>query len=210
LQGFYTQTVKERLKPLLDDLQQTITATDAARKISHIVLDEFERMNEEELRVYRRQLLLGFKNSDPKYSNTIAAQLVCYALHLLKNNDETSTPLIYSIVLVICRIGTHFIFRHELFNNTPEIYTLSLLLVNQRNYALTLSGLRLCIIILDGDQNEHKYAMAYLKHDLLSARKILDAIKWLLSPYQTLQNLWKEENHKENEKEKENENDDSE
>jgi hypothetical protein len=106
--------------------------------------------------------------------------------------------------LVICRLAGHFIFRHELFNNTPEIYTLSLLLVSQRQYALTLSGLRLCTTILNGDQNEHKYAIAYLTHDGLSARKILDAIKWLLSPYLTLETLWKEE------KEKVKENDDSE
>jgi len=199
LRRFYIEDVENRLKPLFNDLQQTTTAANAARQISHIVLDDFDRMNDEELRVYKRQLILGFKFDDAKHSNTIAAQLVHYALHLLSNNDETSTPLIYSIILVICRLGTHFIFRHELFSNTPEIYTLSLLLVSQRQYALTLSGLRLCTTILKGDQNEHKYAMAYLKHDPLSARKILDAIKWLLSPYLTLKNLWKEEKEKEKE-----------
>ena len=203
LQKFYIQTVKNRLKPLLNDLQQTTTADNAARQISHIVLDNFDRMNEEELRVYYRQLMLGFKNSDAKHSNTIAAQLVHYALHLLRNNNGTSTPLIYSIILVICRLSTHLIFRHELFNNTAEIYTLSLLLVSQRQYALTLSGLQLCKTILKGDQNEHKYAMTYLTHDSLSARKILDAIKWLLSPYVTLKNLWEEE-EEEKEKDKEN------
>jgi hypothetical protein len=197
LQQFYHKITEDRLKPLLYDLQQTNTVANAARQIVNIVLNDFGRMNEEELRVYKRQLVLGFQSRDTQRSNTIAAQLVHYALQLLRENNDTSTPLIYSIVSVICTLATHFFFRHELFNNTPEIYTLSLLLVSQRQYALTLSGLRLCTTILNGDQNEHKYAIAYLKHDPLVARKILDAIKWLLSPYLKLKNLWKEEKEKE-------------
>ncbi|CAF1355238.1 unnamed protein product [Adineta steineri] len=197
LQKNYDQFIKNRLRPLFNELQQSQTAASAARQIVNIVLNEFERMNEEELRVYKRQLILGFEFYKADHSNTIASQLVHYALQLLKNNDDTSIPFIYSIVLVICKLGTHFYFRHELFNNTPEIYTLSLMLVSQRQYALTLCGLRLCITILNGDQNEHKYALAYLTHDSLAARKILDAVKWLLSPYIILKNLWKDE--KENE-----------
>jgi hypothetical protein len=198
LQKLYTKSVQNQLKPLLDNLKQTTTAAAAAaaRQISHIVLDKFARMNEEEKRVYIRQLMLGFKDTDVKHSNTITAQLVHYALDLLKNDTHTSVPFIYSIILVLCKAGTHFIFRHQLFNNTPEIYALSLLLISQRQYALTLCGLRLCATILDSDQIEHKYALAYWKHDASSARKILDAIKWLLSPYITLKNLWKEEDEK--------------
>jgi hypothetical protein len=78
---------------------------------------------------------------------------------------------------------------------------LSLSLISQRQYALTLSGLRLCLTILDGDRTEYKYAMAYLAHETSSARKILDAIHWLLSPYLTLENLWKKEEEEENETE---------
>ncbi|CAF1341549.1 unnamed protein product [Rotaria sordida] len=193
LQSRYHRVIADRLKPLLNDLQQSSTAANAARQIVHIVLDDFQCINDEELRVYKRQLILGFETHDAEHANTIAAQLVHYALQLLRNNhDDISTPLIYAIISVICTLGTHFYFRHELFNNTPEIYTLSLLLVSQRQYALTLSGLQLCKTILYGDQNEHKYAIAYLTHDPLSARKILDAIKWLLSPYQTLKKLWEE------------------
>ncbi|CAF3386954.1 unnamed protein product [Rotaria sp. Silwood1] len=198
LQNRYSRIVENRLKPLLQDLQQSSTADNAARQIVHLVLNDFERMNDEELRVYKRQLILGFRVHDAEHANTIAAQLVRYALQLLRNhNDNASIPLIYSIVSVICILGSHFYFRHELFNHTPEIYTLSLLLVSQRQYALTLSGLRLCKTILNGDQNEYKYAIAYLNHDPLTARTILDAIKWLLSPYQALKKLWKEEEEQE-------------
>jgi hypothetical protein len=197
LQRCYHQTTEDRLQPLFSALQQPASAANAARQIVQLVLNEFERMNEEELRVYKRQLMLGFNSNDSQHSNTIASQLVHYALHLLQNDSDISVPLIYSIILVICTLSGHFFFRHELFNHTPEIYTLSMLLVNQRKYALTLSGLRLCTTILNGDQNEHKYAIAYLTHDPLVARKILDAIKWLLSPYLTLKILWKEEEDKE-------------
>ncbi|CAF1231547.1 unnamed protein product [Rotaria sp. Silwood1] len=199
LQKCYHGVIGNRLKPLLNDLQQVDTAANAARKIVHLVLDELGRINDEELRAYKKQLILGLDPNDIKHANTIAAQLIHYALQLLKNPNDTLTPLIYSIVLVICMLGSHFFFRHDLFNYTPEIYSLSLLLINQRQYALTLSGLRLCSTILNGDQSEHKYAIAYLTHDPLVARKIFDAIKWLLSPYQTLKNLWTEEDEKEQE-----------
>jgi hypothetical protein len=198
LQKYYNRNVEDRLKPLLKDFQHATKAATAARHIIQLVLNDFSRINEEELRVYKRQLIVGFNSNDAKDSNTIAAKLVHYALQLLSNNDDTSIPLINSIVLVICMLGTHFFFRHELFNNTPEIYKLSLLLIGQRQYALTLSGLRLCTTILNGDQNEHKYAIAYLTHDSSVGRKILDAINWLLSPYLALKNLWKEEKEKEN------------
>ena len=206
LQWFYNRPVEDRLRALLKHLKEKTTpaAINAARQISHIVLDEFSRMNDEEKRVYKRQLMLGFNTNDAEHSNTIVAQLVHFALHLVKTDDQTLTSLIYSVVLVIRRLSIHFIFRHHLFNNTPEIFELSLLLITQRQYALTLSGLRLCAIILNGDQIEHKYALTYLKHDSSSARKILDAIKWLLSPYLELKNLWKEEED-ENDDDKENE-----
>ncbi|CAF4175149.1 unnamed protein product [Rotaria sp. Silwood2] len=198
LQKCYHRVISDRLKPLLNDLQQPDTAANAARKIVYLVLDELGRINDEELRAYKKQLILGLNPDDFKHGNTIAAQLILYALQLLKNQNDALTPFIYSIVLVICILGTHFFFRHDLFNYTPEIYKLSLLLISQRQYALTLSGLRLCSTILDGDQSEHKYAITYLTYDPLVARKILDAIKWLLSPYQTLKNLWKEEEEEDN------------
>ncbi|CAF4251448.1 unnamed protein product [Rotaria sp. Silwood2] len=192
LQKNYNRTISNRLKPLLNDLQQSDTAENAARKIVHLVLDEFDRLNDEELQVYKRQLIFGFNLSDAAYQNTIAAQLIHYVLQLLNNQNYALTPFIYSMVLAICVLGNHFIFRHDLFSHTPEIYTLSLQLITQREYALTLSGLRLCSTILNGDQIEHKYAIYYLTHDPLAARKILDAIKWLLSPYQILKNLCRE------------------
>ncbi|CAF1337053.1 unnamed protein product [Rotaria sordida] len=196
LQKSYNPTVKNRLRPLLNNLKQktTVAAAAAARQIIHLVLDEFKRMNKEEKRIYERQLTLGLEDNDVKSSNTITAQLVHYALYLLKSDNDKLMSLIYSIILVICKLGVHFIFRHELFKSTPEIYTLSLLLISTQQYALTLSGLRLCVTILNGDEIEHKYALAYSQHDTSSVRKILDAIKWLLSPYITLKNLWKKEN----------------
>jgi hypothetical protein len=194
LPKYYHQMVENRLQPLFSNLKQPTTdaATAAARQVTNIILDEFGRMNDEEKRIYKQKLMLGFQDNDVEYANTIAAQLVHYVLNLLKNDAHTSIPFIYSIILALCRLGTHFYFRHQLFNNTPEIYTLSLLLISQRQYALTLSGLRLCATILSSDRIEHKYALAYWKHDTSSVRKILDAIKWLLSPYITLKNLWKE------------------
>ncbi|CAF4610915.1 unnamed protein product, partial [Rotaria socialis] len=157
------------------------------------VLDDFKCMNDGELKAYRKLCVCGFQNHDLENGNTIAAQLVHLAVYLLKNNnDDGSIPLIYSIVLAICEIGAHFYLRHDLFNHTSEIYTLSLLLVSQRQYPLTLSGLRLCNTILQADQNEYKYVTNYLTHDALTARKILNAIIWLLSPYQTLKKIWEE------------------
>ena len=196
LQGGYFAIISKRLKPLLDELKQPDTAANAARQIVNIVLNEFERTNEEELRTYKRLLMIGFKSTDAQNSNTITAQLVLYALRLLHENNASSIPLIYSIVVSVCVLAGHFYFRHELFNNTVEIYTLSLLLISKRQYALTLAGLRLCVTILRGDQNEHKYAIAYLTHDPLAARKVLDSIKWLLSPFIALKQTWKEESEK--------------
>lgn len=198
LQKFYNGPVEDRLRPLLEQLKERTTpnAMNAARQITHIVLDEFQRMNDEEKRVYKRQLMLGFGENDVEESNTVTAQLVHLALHLLSTNDDTLMPLIYSIVRVIRRLGVHYIFRHHLFNHTPEIFQLSLLLIIRRQYPLTLAGLRLCTCILDADQIEHKYALEYLKHDPSCARKVLDAITWLLSPYIELEKLWKEERNR--------------
>ncbi|CAM4985722.1 unnamed protein product [Rotaria socialis] len=193
LKSHYHRRAKIRLEPLFHDLQQSSAAVNAARQIANIVLDDFKCMNDGELKAYRKLCVCGFQNHDLENGNTIAAQLVHLAVYLLKNNnDDGSIPLIYSIVLAICEIGAHFYLRHDLFNHTSEIYTLSLLLVSQRQYPLTLSGLRLCNTILKADQNEYKYVTNYLTHDALTARKILNAIIWLLSPYQTLKKIWEE------------------
>jgi hypothetical protein len=196
LQASYQKNGKNQLESLLNCLKRPETAANAARQVVHLLLDEFSRLNKEQRRAYKRQLLCGFEPSDPENSNTITAQLVHYALRLLQNYEETTIPFLYSIIMVICETANHYVFRHELFNHTPEIYTLSMLLVSQRHYALTLGGLHLCSKILNADQNEHKYASAYLTHDPLTARKILDAIKWLLSPYLELRKLWNEEDEK--------------
>ena len=193
LQKYYASAVKRRLSPLLTDLKQSETAIQSAREICRIVLDEFDHMNDEENRVYKRQLMLGLNNDGAKSSNTVAAQLVFCALRLLESKDESLYPLIYAIVMSVCRLSGHYIFRHELFNNTLQIYTLGLLLVTQREYSLVLCGLRLCASILDGDQIEHKYALAFAKHDSLAVRKILDAVKWILSAYIYLKDLWRKE-----------------
>ncbi|CAF2139422.1 unnamed protein product [Rotaria magnacalcarata] len=193
LKSHYHRRAKIRLEPLFHDLQQSSAAVNAARQIANIVLDDFKCMNDGELKAYRKLCVCGFQNHDLENGNTIAAQLVHLAVYLLKNNnDDGSIPLIYSIVLAICEIGAHFYLRHDLFNHTPEIYTLSLLLVSQRQYPITLSGLRLCNTILKADQNEYKYVTNYLTHDPLTARKILNAIIWLLSPNQTLKKIWEE------------------
>ena len=201
LQKSYNRPTEDRLRPLLEGLKARTTpaALDAARQICQVILDEFGRMNDAVKRVYKRQLMLGFENHDVEHSNTIVAQLVYLSLHLLEMNDDKLMPLIFSITVAIRRLSVHFIFRHQLFNNTPEIFRLSLLLTNQRQYPLTLSGLRLCATILDGDQIEHKYALTYLKHDPLTARKILDAVKWLLTPYLDLKNLWEKERNQDKE-----------
>lgn len=199
LQRSYNRPVEDRLRLLLYQLKErtTLNAMNAARQVCYIVLDEFQRMNDEEKRVYKRQLILGFGKNDVEHSNTITAQLVYLALHLLSTSDDTLIPLIYSIVRAIRRLSVHYIFRHHLFNHTPVIFQLSLLLITRRQYPLTLAGLRLCTCILDADQIEHKYALEYLKHDQSSARKVLDAIRWLLSPYLDLEKLWREERNRE-------------
>lgn len=201
LLGHYNGTIKRYLDPLLSALQQTQTAADAARQIVHIVINDFPRLNDEELRTYKRQMILGISGNGIKHGNSIVVKLIRYALYLLENKDDKLTPLLYGIVEVICILSTHFHFRHELFHYTPEVYKLSLLLVTQRQYTLTIAGLNLCATILDADLTEHKYATAYLSHDQLTARKILDAIKWLLVPYLNLIKLWREEVEKEQSKE---------
>jgi hypothetical protein len=69
------------------------------------------------------------------------------------------------------------------------------LLIKQRKYALTLSGIRLCVTIIESDQIEYKYTKAYLEHDSSAVRHILNAIKWLLSPFLTLKSAWEKENN---------------
>ncbi|CAF1402802.1 unnamed protein product, partial [Adineta steineri] len=197
LLGSYQKSRKNQLVSLVDCLKRPETAANAAHQVIYLILDEFNRLNTEQKRAYYRQLLCGFKPSDPRNTNTIAAQLVYYALRLLENYEETTIPFLYSITRAICEVTNHITFRHELFNHTPEIYTLSMLLITQRQYALTLGGLYLCSQILNADQNEHKYATAYLTRDPLTARKFLDAIKWLLLPYLELKKLWNEEEEKE-------------
>ena len=196
----YHSNIEAELGLLVSDLQQPGTSINAARAVVQLVLDKFDRMQDEESRAYKRQLILGSRATDPKNSNTVVAQLIHCALQLLQKDQDASIALLYSIVVVICVISSHFFFRHELFNNTPEIFKLSMLLICKRQYALTIGGLRLCSTILVADQNEHKYAAAYLTHDPLAARKILDAVKWLLSPYWRLITLWKEEEEEEEEK----------
>ncbi|CAF1278757.1 unnamed protein product [Rotaria sp. Silwood1] len=188
----YGENSKIPLESLVTRLKHYDTAGQAAREVIHLVVNEFTCVNKERKRAYKRQLLCGFNESDPQNSNTVAAQMIFYALRLLQNYDDATVPFLYAIIWVICKMVTHFVFRHELFNNTSEIFTLSLLLVSQQHYALVIGGLHLCSRILNADQNEHKYAGAYLKHDPLTARKILDAIKWLLSPFQQLRKLWDE------------------
>lgn len=188
----YQKNSRASLESLVTRLKHPDTASQATREIIHLALNEFTCVNKERKRAYRRQFLCGFKDSDAQNSNTIAAQMIFYALRLLQNYDDSIVPFLYAIIMAICEISTHFIFRHELFNNTPEVFKLSLSFVSQRNYALAIGGLRLCSKILKADLNEHKYAGAYLKHDPLTARKILDTIIWLLSPFQQLKTLWDE------------------
>jgi hypothetical protein len=198
----YNLIARNRLELLLRQLRQTNTAQNAVYQVIRIVLVEFEYMNDEERRVYRRQLTLGFEKDDPKNLNTIAAQLVRYAHELMNKKDNTLYSLIYALVRVICILGGHRFFCLDFFNNTPEIFTLSMSLICQRQYVLVLGGLRLCETILNGDRIQHKYANAYLKHDKDAARKIMDAIKWLLSPYQTLKIEWERQVDNEEQSEK--------
>ena len=192
LQGCYQTRVEQRLKPLLWDLQRTETAMFTARKVALIVLDEFERINEEELRAYRRQLICG--------SKTIGRELTLYAIRLIENDRIPTVAFLYSIILTICRVASHFYFRHEFFDSTPEIFKLSIALIRQRQYHLTISGLQLCSVIIRADQNEHKYSIAYLKHDSSVARKLMDAILWLFSPFLQLKNKWRNAEYIRNEK----------
>ncbi|CAF3488190.1 unnamed protein product [Rotaria socialis] len=47
LQGSYHRIISNRLEPIFNDLQNSATATNAARQIVRIVLDDFKRMNDE-------------------------------------------------------------------------------------------------------------------------------------------------------------------
>ncbi|CAF0735333.1 unnamed protein product [Adineta steineri] len=192
LQSSYQNNAQYPLESICNRLKNSNTAAEAAREVIQLVLNEFTCLNKEQKRAYKRQFLCGFNISDPQDSNTIAAQLVNYGLTLLDNYDASTIPLLYAVIMTICKISTHFHFRHELFNNTLKTFTLSLSLVSQQHYALVIAGLQLCERILNADQNEHKYARVFLSVDSLAARKFLDAIKWLLSPYQKLQDLWNE------------------
>jgi hypothetical protein len=113
LQASYQKNGKNQLESLLNFLKRPETADNAARQMVHLLLDEFSRLNNEQRRAYKRQILCGFEPSDYENSNTITAQLVYYALRLLQNYEETTIPLLYSVIKVICEAAIHFIFRHE-------------------------------------------------------------------------------------------------
>jgi hypothetical protein len=185
--------VREQLESIFSSLQNPTTPQSAIRKIVRIVLIEFKCMSTEQRRIYEQKLICGFNFNDAKQSRTIAAQLTRYALQLISEPENTAMSLIYDIILVICTLGKHRHFCHELFNYTSEIFILSMSLVCQRQYALVLAGLQLCKTILDGDRLEHKYAITYLRYDKLASRKIIDAIEWLLTPYQALKVQWEKE-----------------
>jgi hypothetical protein len=189
----YCRQIERQLPAMLVRLCERSTAIYAACDVIYLVLKKFELMDNEELRAYKRFLIFGTGNSDLEYSNTIISQLIHFTLDLLEKHANTLTGLIYASVQTICVLGSHPIFCHDLFRHTPEIYTLSLRLVEQRKYTLTLMGIRLCSTILQADQTEYKYSMAYLENDRLAAKKVLSAILWLLSPYHTLKIL--EDNH---------------
>ena len=197
LQSSYQRVAKQELEVLVNSLKQPQRADDAARRVVHLALDDYTFLNREQKRAFKRQIICGFGPADSKHYNTIVSQLVLYALRLIEIYDDSMISLLYYVVVVISEASNHYIFRHELFNNTPEIFTLSLALVSQRHYALVVGGLRLCSKILNGDQNEYKYVSAYLKHDPQTARKILDAIKWLLSPFHQLKELWDQSDEQE-------------
>ncbi|CAF1091118.1 unnamed protein product [Rotaria magnacalcarata] len=186
----YQNSAKIPLESIVACLKHDGRAAEAARKVINLILNEFRFINKEQKRAYRRQLLCGFDKSDAQNRNTVAAQMTHYALRLLKNYHESTVPLLYAVVIAICEASSHFYFRHEFFAHTQEVFTLSLLLACQQHYALAIAGLQLCVKILNADQNEHKYAHAYLSRDPSSARKILNTINWLLSPYQQLKKLW--------------------
>jgi hypothetical protein len=184
----------EELQSVFISLQNSITAESAVRKIVHIVLIKFKCMSPEQRRIYEQKLICGLYSNDAKQSRTIAAELTRYAFRLLSEPDNTAMSLIYDSILIICTLGKHRHFCHELFNYTSEIFILSMSLVCQRQYALVLAGLRLCKTILDADRVEHKYAITYSRYDKLASRKMMDAIEWLLTPYQALKVQWEKEN----------------
>ena len=194
LQKDYNQAAQDHLQALLNKLRQRNTVEEAAHQLIRLVLIDFKYMNAEEKSIYRRQLILGFNSYDAQqHSNSIAAQVIHYIVELISKQDKKQNSLTYALVEVICILAEHSFYCHDLFNSTPEIFTLSMSLVCQRQYPIVLGGLRLCKIILKGDRVKNKYAAMYLKYDRLAARKMMDAIKWLLAPYQTLQMQWEQE-----------------
>lgn len=122
----------EQLESLFNSLESSITTESAVRKIVRIVLIEFKCMSTEQRRLYEQKLLCGLTSNDARQSRTIAAQMTRYALQLLSEPKNTAIPLLYDIILVICTLGKHRYFCHELFNNTSEVFTLSMSLVCQR------------------------------------------------------------------------------
>lgn len=188
----YRENISKRLETLFDGMQQAETAERAVREICHIILNVLPRLDKEQQSVYRKLFMADFRNSREQRS-TIASQLTQYALFLIENNNSQLIPLLYGITEAICKLIDHYHLYHGLLNRTPEIYKLSLLLIAQRQYALTLVGTNLCARILEKDVKEHKYGDTYLAYDLHTTRRILDAIKWLLSPYQKLKELWQNE-----------------
>ncbi|CAF3715036.1 unnamed protein product [Rotaria sp. Silwood1] len=158
----YNEIAQDRLQPLLNKLQKTNIAKEAAHQIIRLVLVDFEYMNNEEKRIYRRQLILGFQSYDAQRSDSITAQLIRYTLELISKQDTIQNTLIYALVRVICILEGHPSYCHNLFNNTPEIFILSTLLVRPCEYVLAFGDLRLCKIILNAERVEHKYAIVYL------------------------------------------------
>ncbi|CAF1614741.1 unnamed protein product, partial [Didymodactylos carnosus] len=196
LKDDYDISTKTRLLPILKDLALSNGVSASRRRSSaitllQIVLEELPSMNTEERRVYRRMILEGVSKADGDKANTIASHSVKYSLYLVRNYlvtpDDEDLALIFSLVLAICRLAAHYWFRHALFNRTPEIYTLTLLLINQKCYVLAVAGIRLFTCILDADQMQMKYSITFTKHDQFVVRKLLDTIKWLFSPFQLLE-----------------------
>lgn len=191
----YREHISKQLETLFDDMQQAETADRAVREICHIILNVLPRLDKEQQSVYRKQFMTDVRSYTEQRS-TIASQLTQYALSLIESNNPQSMSLLYGITEAICKLIDHYHLYHGLLNKTPEIYKLSLLLIAQRQYALTLVGTNLCARILEKDVKEHKYGDKYLAYDLHTTRRIFDAIKWLLSPYQKLNELWQNEKKK--------------
>ena len=101
LQKSYQEKVAGRLRLLYDALKKPESTVMAARRVVHLVLDEFERINHEELRPYKRILIVGFEPDDAKRSDTIVANLIRCAIMLLKELNDTLVPLVYAIVLTV-------------------------------------------------------------------------------------------------------------